>query len=37
MMYNVHLDLVPRSCFGGSRTKKMGEGKEEEEMRSGKI
>ena len=32
-------DLVPRSCFGGSRTKKQGrgEGKGEEETRSGKI
>ena len=34
-----YVDLVPRSCFGGSRTKKWGrgEGKGEEEMRSGKI
>ena len=31
-------DLVPKSRFGGSRTKKQGgEGKGEEEMRSGKI
>ena len=32
-------DLVPRSRFGGSRTKKQGrgEGKGEEETRSGKI
>ena len=32
------LDLVPRSRFGGSRTKKgEGEGKGEEEKRSSKI
>ena len=34
-----YVDLVPRSRFGGSRTKKWGrgEGKGEEETRSGKI
>ena len=39
MFYVRRSDLVPRSRFGGSRTKKQGrgEGKGEEETRSGKI
>ena len=39
VMITPKADLIPRSCFGGSRTKKWGrgEGKGEEETRSGKI
>ena len=39
LIASVIYDLVPRSRFGGSRTKKQGrgEGKGEEETRSGKI